>query len=69
MIDEVRESPIYRLHGRLLDLSLIWSLEQTADGHIYVNGVRTVCFASTEDYINLEKKFFSYRGCNYDRAY
>ena len=67
MISEVRDTPIYRFGGRLLDVSLIWGLEQTAEGHVWVNGVRMMCFCPEEDYIKLEKKFFSYRGWNYDR--
>jgi hypothetical protein len=63
----MRESPIYRLHGRLLDVSLIWGLERTPDGDIYVNGTPMVSCTSYEDYMKLEKKFFSYRGWNYDR--
>lgn len=64
---EVRESPIYRFHGRLLDLSQIWHLYQNADGNVYVNGVCIAYYIPYENYIELEKKFFNYRGCNYDR--
>ena len=62
MINEVRESPIYRFHGRLLDLSQIWHLYQDADGNVYVNGVCIANYIPYENYIKLEKKFFSYRG-------
>lgn len=67
MIEEVRDTPIYRFHGRLLDISQIWHLFIDADRHVYVNGVKIASFVPTEDYIELEKKFFSYKGCNYDR--
>ena len=67
MIEEVRETPIYRFHGRLLDISQIWHLFLDADRHVYVNGVKIASFVPYKDYENLEKKFFSYRGCNYDR--
>ena len=63
----IREIPIYRFHGRILDISQIWHLFLDANNHVYVNGVKIASFVPTEDYINLEKKFFSYRGCNYDR--
>ncbi len=67
MIKEVRDTPIYRFLGRLLDISQIWHLYQNADGNVYANGVIIAYFVPIEDYIKLEKKFFSYRGCNYDR--
>ena len=53
----IREIPIYRFHGRLLDISQIWHLFLDADNHVYVNGVKIASFVPTEDYINLEKKF------------
>lgn len=67
MINEVRDTPIYRFHGRLLDISQIWHLFCDADRNVYANGVRIANFIPQEDYIKLEKKFFSYRGWNYDR--
>lgn len=67
MIREVRDTPIYRFHGRLLDISQIWHLFIDSDRDVYANGVRIASFIPMEDYIKLEKKFFSYRGCNYDR--
>jgi len=67
MIEEVRDTPIYRFLGRLLDVSQIWHLFIDTDGNVYANGVKIAGFVQSEDYIKLEKKFFSYRGCNYDR--
>ena len=67
MIREVLDTPIYRFHGRLLYISQIWHLFLDADNHVYVNGVKIASFVPMEDYIKLEKKFFSYRGWNYDR--
>lgn len=67
MIREVRDTPIYRFHGRLLDISQIWHLFLDTDRYVYVNGVKIAGSVPTEDYIELEKKFFSYKGWNYDR--
>lgn len=72
MINEVRDTPIHRLRDCLLDVSQIWSLRYIYDnysddaGAVYVNGIMiTVC--TQLDYEDLERKFFSYRGWNYDR--
>lgn len=67
MIEEVRDTPIYRFYGMLLDISQIWHLFIDVDRDVYVNGVKIASFVPVESYIKLEKKFFSYRGCNYDR--
>lgn len=68
MINEVRgDTPIYRFEGTLLDISQIWCLFIDRDNHVYVNGVKIASFVVMENYIELEKKFFSYRGYNYDR--
>jgi len=67
MINEVRgDTPIYRFYGRLLDISQIWCLFIDGDNHVYANGVKIANFVAMENYIKLEKKFFSYRGWNYD---
>lgn len=67
MIEEVRDTPIYRFGDILLDISQIWCLSQDIEGYIYANGICIARSVAKKDYTNLEKKFFSYRGCNYDR--
>lgn len=67
IIEKFKEKPIYRFRDMLLDVSQIWYLFQDITGHVYANGIRIARSVSKKDYTDLEKKFFNYRGCNYDR--
>lgn len=40
MIEEVRDTSIYRFRDMLLDISQIWYLFQDITGHVYANGIR-----------------------------
>lgn len=56
--------PIHRLMGHNIDISLIWHLFLDAENTIILNGVKTIFYCPPEEYLELEKHYYAYRGQN-----
>ena len=56
--------PIHRLMGHNIDISLIWHLFLDAENTVVLNGVKTIFYCPTEDFLELEKHYYAYRGQN-----
>ena len=56
--------PIHRIAGHNIDISLVWHLFFDGDNNIVINGQKTIFFCPKEEYIELEKHYYAYRGQN-----
>lgn len=56
--------PIHRLMWHNIDISLIWHLFLDAENTVVLNGVKTIFYCPIEDFLELEKHYYAYRGQN-----
>ena len=60
--------PIHRLMGHNIDISLIWHLFLDANDTVILNGVKTIFYCPHNEYLELEKHYYAYRGQNIYRS-
>lgn len=56
--------PIHRLLGNVIDISQVWHLFLDGDNTVIINGQKIVHYCPMDDYIELEKHYYAYRGVN-----
>lgn len=56
--------PVHRTMGHNIDVSLVYHLFLDANDTLIINGQKTIFYMPKEEYIELEKHYYAYKGQN-----